>query len=189
LYIILDNTLLYKILLYWNIFNKLRIILLSNKKNKKLFYSYRLIMAFPSVNVNNPDPFFVLPLPNQFPLSKVAHLPASQYLSSAATLLASQLTAPLVIEVASPSAFPLPASASQVYSVLGGSVDANGLVLADTKVQAGDLFVVNVYNCGAGAATVGGVVIAAGTSAAIVLRWTTVTVGLAPVYSVLGAAL
>jgi len=152
-------------------------------------------MSFSSIAVNLPDPFAVFPQPNQFPLAKISHIPASQVISNAAgtTISAAYYKSPLVIvDGGTPTSisFALPA-ATVLYQVLGGLLDANGNVVADTKIQAGDSFVVAVHNTSAantvdftynGGGNIPGAALAALTSGSLLVRWTTSTVGSAPVF-------
>jgi hypothetical protein len=155
-------------------------------------------MSFSGIAVNLPDPFAVFPQPNSFPFTKVNHLPASQLITSGAatTLIGSQLTAPLVVIATADATLTLP-SDSSLFQSLGGVVDANGNVTADTKIQLNDVFVVPVYNATllasaftvafavpvGSSSTVNAQIIGPNIAGALIIQWTTVTVGNAPVYT------
>lgn len=142
-------------------------------------------MSFSSIDVNLPDPFSMFPMANQFPISSVGRVPPSQYFVDNATLVGSNITAPIVVNKAGAVLLTLP-SAVAMFTSLGGLVDVNGLVVSNNKIQLNDVFLIPIVNAGSGDVTTdqtGLEAVTASASGVLIIRWTTVTVGAAPVFA------
>lgn len=109
-------------------------------------------MSYPSIQYASPQNFVITPTHVAVVLSSVGHIPASQVLSTGATLTASQLLAPLVVNMTGYQTVTLPDAISLARAYGDAKPDPNVISkipfysqIPSTTVQVGDVFTVPVY--------------------------------------------
>lgn len=103
-------------------------------------------MAFPSIQLNIPNPFTKYPVQILAPLTKIEHIPASQVLPTdvPVVLQPGQISGPLIANPTTDNQNIVLPSAQGILDVCGSNL----------QVQVGDYLILHVINIGAGQNTV-----------------------------------